>query len=153
MYRNCAAGFRRLRTALGGWLLAQAKLSGITCLILAAGFWILRIPHGLLWAILVALVDAFPILGTGTVLLPWGLVSLIQGNAAQGIGILAVYTVVTITRTVMEPRVVGKQLGLDPLVTLFALYAGYRIWGLAGMLLAPMAAALAVQLFPRNDTV
>ena len=145
------AGWNRLRKALGGWLLAQAKLSGITCLILAAGFWILRIPHWPLWAGVVALVDIFPVLGTGTVMLPWGLVCLIQGNTARGIGLLGVYALVAVIRSVMEPRLVGRQLGLDPLITLFALYAGYRVWGLAGMLLAPMAAAMAAQFLPRNE--
>ena len=142
---------KRLRSALGGWLLAQAKLSVITCLILGAGFWILRISHWPLWASLVALVDAFPILGTGTVLIPWSLACLIQGDPPRGIGLLGVYAVVTIVRSVMEPRLVGKQLGLDPLATLFALYAGYRFWGLAGMLLSPMVAAMAVQMLPRGE--
>lgn len=142
---------KRLRATLGHWLLAQVKLSGITLLILAAGFLILRISYGPLWAVVVALVDAFPVLGTGTVLVPWSLVCLLQGDTARGIGLLGIYAVVTITRSVMEPRLVGKQLGLDPLVTLFALYAGYRIWGLAGMLLAPMAAATAVQILPLSD--
>ena len=145
------AALNRLRRALGGWLLAQAKLSGITCLILAVGFWILRISHWPLWAILVALVDAFPILGTGTVLIPWSLTCLLQGDPPRGIGLLGIYAVVTIVRSVMEPRLVGKQLGLDPLATLFVLYAGYRFWGLAGMLLSPMVAAMAVQMLPRGD--
>lgn len=144
------AALRRLRATVGGWLLAQAKLSGITLLILAAGFLILRISYGPLWAVLVALVDAFPVLGTGTVLIPWSLVCLLQGDTARGIGLLGVYAVVAITRSVMEPRLVGKQLGLDPLVTLFALYVGYKLWGLTGMLLAPMAAAIAAQFLPRN---
>lgn len=145
------AGLKKLRTTLGGWLLAQVKLSGITLFILAAGFLILRIPYGPLWAGLVALVDAFPVLGTGTVLLPWSVVCLLQGDTARGIGLLGIYTVVTITRSVMEPRLVGKQLGLDPLVTLFALYAGYKLWGLTGMILAPMVAALTAQLLPKSD--
>ena len=142
---------RGLRTALGGWLLAQMKLSGITWLIVTAGFTLLRIPYAPLWAMVVALVDAFPVLGTGTVLIPWSIVCLLRSEAARGIGLLAIYAVVTITRSVLEPRLVGKQLGLDPLVTLFALYAGYTVWGLGGMLLAPVLAVAAVQLLPRND--
>lgn len=145
------AGLQRLRSTLGGWLLAQVKLSGITMLLLAAGFLILRISYAPLWAVLVGLVDAFPVLGTGSVLIPWSLVCLLQGDTARGIGLLGVYAVVTIIRSVMEPRLVGRQLGLDPLVTLFALYAGYKIWGLTGMILAPMAAALAAQIISRND--
>ena len=142
---------KRLRRTAGGWLLAQLKLSGITCLILSAGFLLLRIPHWPLWAGLTALVDAFPILGTGAVLVPWSLFCLVQGDVARGVGLMGIYAVVAVTRSVMEPRLVGRQLGLDPLITLFALYAGYRLWGVAGMLLAPMAAAMAAQLLPRDD--
>ena len=135
------AALKRVRTALGGWLKAQCKLALVTWGILTLGFFLLRIPHSLLWALLVAALDAFPVLGTGTVLLPWSLICLLQGETARGIGLLGVYAAASLTRSVLEPRLVGRQLGLDPLVTLFALYAGYKLAGLAGMLLAPMAAA------------
>ena len=135
------AALGRIRAALGGWLKAQCKLALVTWGILSLGLLLLRIPHSLLWALLVSTLDAFPVLGTGTVLLPWSLICLLQGQAARGIGLLGVYAAATLTRSVLEPRLVGRQLGLDPLVTLFALYAGYKLAGLAGMLLAPMAAA------------
>ena len=133
----------RVRSALGGWLKAQLKLSGITYLIVTAGFLLLRIPYGFLLALLVALVDAVPLLGTGTVLLPWALVSLLQGNHLQSIGLICIYGAAMLTRTVLEPRLVGKHLGLDPLVTLISLYLGYRFWGIFGMILAPMLATAA----------
>lgn len=130
----------RIRAALGGWLKAQLKLAAVTWAILTAGFLILRIPYGPLWALLIAGLDAFPVLGTGTILLPWSLICLLQGDTARCIGLLGVYAVVSLTRSILEPRLVGRHLGLDPLVTLFALYAGYKLAGLPGMLLAPMAA-------------
>ena len=134
-----------VKSALLGYLKAQLKLSGVTLLIVTVGMVILRIPYAFLWAIVVSLVDAFPVLGTGTILIPWGLVSLLQGNTPQAIGILALYAVVSLTRTILEPRLVGSQLGLDPLVTLAALYGGYRIWGIGGMILAPMLTVIALQ--------
>lgn len=134
---------KRVRTALGGWLKAQLKLSGITFLIVGAGFLLLRIPYAPLIAFLVALVDAVPLLGTGTVLLPWALVALLQGEHLQSIGLLCTYGAATLTRTVLEPRLVGKHLGLDPLVTLLFLYLGYRFWGITGMVLSPMLATAA----------
>lgn len=143
--------WKRLKKALGGWLLAQAKLSGITWGIITIGFLMLRVAYAPLWAVLVALVDALPVFGTGTVLIPWSLVCLLRGDTARGIGLLGIYVVVAVVRSVMEPRLVGKQLGLDPLVTLFALYAGYKIWGLGGMILAPMLTVVAIQLLPRKD--
>ena len=145
-------GFKRMRTAVGGWLKAQIKLSAVTWLILMLGFFVLRISYAPLWAAVVSLVDAFPILGTGTVLLPWALVSFVQGSSARGIGLLGIYAVVSVTRSVLEPKLVGKQLGLDPLVTLAALYAGYRIWGLGGMILAPLLAVTVRNLIPDSKT-
>ena len=132
---------KRVRKALGGWLSAQLKLAAVTYGILAAGFLLLGISYGFLWALPVAVVDAVPLLGTGTVLVPWALVCLLQGNNFRFLGLLAVYAATAVTRTVLEPRWVGKQLGLDPLVTLGALYAGYRVWGFLGLVIAPMAAA------------
>lgn len=144
------SGLRSVKTALGGWLLAQAKLCGLTFCVLAVGFWILGIPYAPLWGGLVALVDAFPVLGTGTVLIPWSLVCLLRGNTPLGIGLLGVYAAAFVLRSVMEPRLLGKQLGLDPLVTLMALYAGYKLWGMAGMLLSPIAAVAALQILPKK---
>ena len=140
----------RIRSALGGWMKAQLKLAAVTWAILAAGFLILRIPYAPLWALLVAGLDAFPVLGTGTILLPWSLICLLQGDTARCIGLLGVYASATLIRSVLEPRLVGRHLGLDPLVTLFALYAGYKIAGLPGMLLAPMAAVTVANTVPRG---
>lgn len=136
-------------TALG-WLKAQLKLSGVTYLVVAAGFLVLRVPYGFLWAVAVALVDAFPILGTGAVLVPWSLVSFLRGDHVRAFALLGIYGAATLIRTVLEPRLVGRHLGLDPLVTLFALYAGYKIAGLPGMLLAPMAAVTVANTVPRG---
>ena len=129
---------RRIRSALWGWIKAQALLSGLCFLVLLVGFVVLKVPHAPLWAALIALVDAVPLLGTGTVLVPWSLVCFLQKNTAKGIGLLGIYTVALLSRSTMEPRLVGKQLGLDPLVTLVSLYAGYLFWGVGGMLLSPI---------------
>lgn len=144
---------KRLKATLGGWLKAQMKLLTVTFFLVLLGFLILKIPHSLLWAALVALVDAFPILGTGTVLVPWSLVSFLQGNRILAFGLLGLYAGVAVTRSVLEPRFLGKQLGLDPLITLAALYAGYRLWGIGGMILSPILAVAAVQLIspPQPD--
>ena len=140
---------KALKQSLWGWLFAQAKLVCITLGILIAGFLLLRIPHPLLWAGVICLVDILPILGTGTVLIPWSLVCFLQGDSLRAVGLLAIYTIVSLLRSVLEPRFVGKQLGLDPLVTLLALYAGYRIWGVPGMLLAPILAVAVTQMVPK----
>ena len=146
--RPILQAMKRMKTAIGGWLLAQLKLAGVTMAILAAGFLLLRIPYALLWALAVSLIDSLPVLGTGAVLLPWALICLLQQETARAIGLVGIYVVISITRSVLEPKFLGRQLGLDPLVTLFALYAGYKLWGIGGMLLAPLLAVTAIQLVP-----
>ena len=140
-YDRYLPAVRRVRQALGGWLKAQLKLALLTCGVLAAGFLLLRIPYSVLWAVPVALVDAIPMLGTGVVLIPWALVVFLQGKTVMGIGLLLLCAVTMVLRRILEPKLVGKQLGLDPLLTLVFLYAGYRFWGFLGMILAPLLAA------------
>lgn len=136
----------RIKTVLSGWLTAQCKLVGVGFVILFLGFVILKIPYALLWALGICLVDIFPILGTGTVLLPWSLVCLLQGDSPRAIGLAGIYVAVTLTRSMLEPKFLGRHLGLDPLVTLIALYAGFRLWGIGGMILAPILTVIAIQL-------
>lgn len=141
---------RAMKTALLGWLRAQFRLMLVTFGILVPGLALLRIPLAPVWAGLISLVDAFPVLGTGTVLLPWSLLCFLQKDTARAIGLLGIYVSVSLTRSLLEPRLLGKHLGLDPLATLFALYAGYKFSGLAGMLLAPLLTVAALQLVRLN---
>ena len=137
---------KRLKEGFFGWLRAQVRLSGVTFLLTGIAFFLLRVSQPLFWAALVALVDAFPILGTGTILVPWSIFSFLQSDPVLAFGLLILYGATALTRSVLEPRLLGQQLGLDPLVTLMTLYAGYRLWGIGGMLLTPMLAVAATQL-------
>jgi len=145
-WKRTVLSLSRIRTAAVGWITAEVKLAGLTFLILMAGFFLLRIPYAPMWAMVVALLDAFPVLGTGTVLLPWALICLIQGDAARAVGLVGIYVTASVSRSILEPKLVGHHLGLDSLTTLLILYAGYRLWGIGGMLLAPMLAVAAKQL-------
>lgn len=148
--RPAIATLKKLKAALGGWLKAQITLSFVTFIVTLLGFLILRISHAPVCAALVALVDAFPILGSGTALIPWSLVCFLQGDRLQAFGLLGIYAVAALCRSVLEPRFVGRQLGLDPLVTLLSLYAGYKLFGFLGMLFAPMLAVTVAQLLESN---
>ena len=132
---------RQSKTALLGWLKAQCKLAGITYCIVTLGLLLLGVSFAPLWALLVALVDAVPLLGTGTVLIPWAVVCLFQHQHLRSVGLLCIFACSFLARTALEPRLVGRHLGIDPLVTLVFLYLGYRFWGIFGMLLAPMLVA------------
>lgn len=141
----------RLKSTAGLWLLAQVKLSCITLAMLTAGFLLLRVKYALLCAFVVALLDALPILGTGAVLLPWSIVCFLQSDSPRAIGLLGLYILISLTRSTLEPKFIGRQLGLDPLVTLIALYTGFRLWGFAGLLLAPLFAMSAAQLLVKRE--
>ena len=143
---------RHLRQTLGKWLVAQGKLIAITYGIVTAGLLLLRIPFAPAWALLVAAVDAVPLLGTGTVLVPWALVRFLQNDPLQGFGLLAIYVIAMVTRTVLEPRFYGKHLGVDPLVMLVFLYFGYRLWGFWGIVISPLLAAATKALTDPVDT-
>ena len=132
---------QHLKHSLGKWLVAQGKLMAITYCIVALGLTLLGIPYAFGWAILVAAVDAIPLLGTGTVLLPWALTKLLQGDPLTAAGMAAIYLAAVVTRTVLEPRFYGRHLGLDPLVMLVFLYFGYRLWGFLGIMISPLLAA------------
>ncbi len=139
-----------VRDSVLSYLKAQCKLAGITFLIVAGGLLILGIRLAPLWAFLIALVDAVPLLGTGTAMIPWALAALVQGEHIRAMGLGAIYLAAAIARSVLEPRLIGRQMGIDPLVTLVALYLGYRLWGVLGMLLAPLVTATAIRLTTLN---
>lgn len=141
---------RKLRETAGQWLIAQVKLLGITYLILTLGFFLLGVEYAPVWALAVAAVDALPILGTGTILVPWSLVCLLQKEGGRALGLLGLYAATALSRSFLEPKLVGRQLGLDPLVTLIALYTGFRLWGLLGMFLMPMLAITVISMLPES---
>ena len=148
--QRLAAVRDRLRATLGGYVRAQFKLMGVTFLILTAGFLILCISYPLLFGLLLAIVDALPVFGTGTVLIPWSILMFLRGNVRCGVGLLILYGCASLTRQALEPRMVGRHIGLHPLLTLIALYTGFRCAGIVGMVLFPVAAIFLKQIFSQN---
>ena len=140
-------GLQQLKKNILGWFSAQLKLMAITFLVLTGGFLLLQIRYGPLWAVLISLVDALPVLGTGTVLIPWSLICFLQGQTIRGVGLLGIYVTAWLLRSILEPKFIGKQLGLDPLVTLVAMYTGYQLWGLLGMIFSPLLAVTAIGIY------
>lgn len=136
-----------MKTVLGSWVRAQLILMGITFLILLCGLWILGVSFPLLPALMIAVLDALPLFGTGTVLLPWGLLRLISGDYHLGLGLMALYAAAALSRNVLEPKLLGAQMGVSPLLTLFAIYTGYRLAGLAGMILLPIGVMVVFELW------
>lgn len=133
----------RMRRVSWRYLRAYLLLLLVTLVILFIGFLWLRIPYALLLACLIALLDMLPVFGVGTVLFPWAGVLLLQKSYYRGFGLLILYCVAALTRQVAEPRLIGKSLGLHPLLTVFVTYAGFSLFGILGMIFAPFLALLA----------
>lgn len=139
-----AIGKIRTRAARGvkKYLGAYLALYLITFSQLLIGFLLLGVDDPTAVAALVAFVDMLPILGTAAVLLPWGVIALLLGEYFLGIGLLVLLTVMSLIRQVIEPKIVGKSLGVHPLVTLVTMYAGYAALGAIGMIVAPIVTAI-----------
>jgi predicted PurR-regulated permease PerM len=90
-------------------------------------------------ALITAVVDIFPVLGTGTILIPWGIWSLVTGNIGFGIGVIVLYIIITVIRQAIEPKIVADQLGLPPFVTIMAMYVGTQIFGFICLFLMPIS--------------
>lgn len=126
-------------TALFGWLRAQLILTTVTFSELLVGFLIIGIDNALLLALIISLVDVLPVLGAGTVLIPWSIINLIMGNAKLGLSTALLYVIILFVRQLIEPKVVGKQIGVHPLFTLAGMYIGLRLWKIPGMFIGPLA--------------
>ena len=122
------------------YLKAYLILLLLTFAQLFLGLCILRVEYAFLLAAVIALVDVLPIFGVGTVLIPWAAVELLRQQFRLGIGLLILYGVVSLVHQVTEPKLVGKSLGLHPLLTLVAGYVGFQLFGVMGMVLAPPTA-------------
>lgn len=136
---------KSLKAVVSCWLRAQMKLMGVTFLVLLGGFLLLRVELPLLLALGISLLDALPLFGVGTVLLPWGLVSTLSGDMHRGIGLIILYGAAALIRNVLEPKFLGAQMGVSPLLTLLAIYVGYRVSGFVGMLLLPILVMLGAE--------
>ena len=123
-------------------LRAQALLTLVAFVFLLVGFLLLNVNYPLLLSGLIALLDFLPILGVGLFLVPWGVLSLLAGERALGVGLLILFALIAVTRQFLEPRILGRRYGLHPLVTLLSLYAGGRLFGVFGLLVLPMLTLL-----------
>lgn len=128
--------------ALFGYIKAQLILMSITFVELSIGFAIIGVKQNILLGLLISIIDALPILGTGGVLIPWAIYNFITRDIRMGISLIILYGVVLVVRQLIEPKVLGQQIGLHPLVTLLSMYLGLRIFGYIGMIIGPITILL-----------
>ena len=137
----------KLKKTFQGYFKAYFFIMIITFLEAFVGLSILKVNYSFLIAIVISIVDILPILGTGTVLIPWSAFAFFSSDARLGAGLLILYAVTLIVRQVIEPRIVGSSLGIHPLATLASVYLGLRFLGIAGLFIGPMVALLLGEIF------
>ena len=110
----------------------------LTFLELFVGLSLLGIRNSAALAITIALADILPLIGTGTILIPWGIISLLIDRAPLAVGLFTLYLIITIVRNIIEPKIIGKNIGLHPLLTLSSMYIGLKIGGIFWAVLLPI---------------
>lgn len=145
--RRMVQMLKNMRSILKEYLKAQLKIMAIISVICILGLWLMQIPYALGIGILVGICDAFPFLGTGTVFVPWALITILLGNYAGAAGYLVLYLICTFTRQVLEPKFVGKGLGVPPLAVLMSIYIGLQLYGAAGVLFGPISAWMVYEVY------
>ena len=143
---------KEIAKALAEYLRAEATLIFISFIISLIGLTIysfmgLNVPFPLLAALGIGFVDALPILGSGTVMVPWAILSALNGDIVLGIAIIGFWAIMSIVRQFLEPRLVGKHIGIHPAFTLIAMYTGYKIWNVTGLIIGPILLIILKNIF------
>ena len=134
------------------YMLSYFLLFLITFVTVLSGFLILRVPYAFLFALIVSFLDLLPVIGVGTFLIPYGIFEIVRGDTFMGVGLLVLFAVQTLIREIAEPKILGKNLGVHPLLTLLILYVGYALFGFVGILCVPIfTVALELVLAKKNS--
>lgn len=131
---------RDILFVMSSYLRSYIMLLFITFAEVFAGLLILGVKNAFAISVVAALVDLLPVIGVGTVLVPWSIISFVTGNATLGIGLLILFAIVYVVRQIIEPRIVSSQMNIHPLIAIFAMYAGLKLAGIGGMIVAPFFA-------------
>lgn len=142
-------GLDSIRKILGSYIL----ILFMSFAELSAGFLLLRIPYAVGVALLVAVIDIMPVLGTGLILIPWAIIAAILGSYGMAIGVALLYVVMLVVRNTVEPKLVGQQMGLHPLATLMSMFVGLQLFGLIGLFGFPVALSLCLKLTKGSKAV
>ena len=137
---------------LGGYLKAEATLILVSFIISLVGLYILKftgfnVQYPLLMALVIGFVDALPILGSGSFMIPWAIICAINGDINLGIAIIILLIIMSISRQVLEPKLVSKNIGVHPIFTLIAMYTGFKIIGILGLLIGPIVLIIFKNIF------
>ena len=143
---------KEISKSLGGYLKAEAILVLVSFAISVIGLYFFKfigmnIKYPLLIALGIGFVDALPILGSGTVMLPWAIISALNGDLKLGIAVIVLWIIMSIVRQILEPKIVSGKIGIHPIFTLIAMYTGFKIIGVMGMLVGPIVLIILKNIF------
>lgn len=133
---------QELKSSVWGYIKTQLILMGFTFTITIIGMLVMRSPHALLLSVLIAVIDSLPFFGSGFILWPGALIHFMAGNTFLAIGYLALYGIIQVMRQILQPKILGTQIGLHPLLTLFSMYFGFKCIGVFGLILGPIIAVI-----------
>ena len=141
--KEMAIHLKQITKTLGGYLKAQIILIVISFIISLVGLYIMHfagldVGFPLLIALGIGFVDALPILGSGTVMIPWAIISGLNGELTLGISIMVLLIFMSVTRQLIEPKIVSGNIGIHPIFTIIAMYTGFKIIGVLGMFIGPI---------------
>lgn len=147
------SGLRRSFFEVGlKYIRSYLLLMLLTFTVMLVGLIILRRPYALLLAFIIALLDVLPVLGVGTVLIPWAVYEIALADTRLGIGILVLFGIYGLIRQLAEPRILGKQLGLHPVLSLVLIYVSYTVFGIAGILMVPVLVVIIDAVLGKNNS-
>ena len=143
---------REITKSLGGYLKAEAILILVSFIISVIGLYIFKligmnVKYPLLMALGIGFVDALPILGSGSVMVPWAIIEALNGDFKLGISIIVLWIIMSIVRQFLEPKIVSGKIGIHPIFTLIAMYTGFKIIGIMGMLIGPIILIILKNIF------
>ena len=150
--KKISVHLKELIQTLGGYLKAEATLILVSFVISLIGLYILQIvgfniQYPLLMALFIGFVDALPILGSGTVMIPWAIICALNGDISLGIAIIVLLIIMSVVRQVLEPKLVSKNIGVHPIFTLIAMYTGFKVIGIIGLLVGPIVLIIVKNIF------
>ena len=143
---------REITIKLGGYLKAEVILILVSFVISLVGLYIFKfvgmnVKYPLLIALGIGFVDALPILGSGSVMAPWAIIEALNGDIQLGISILVLWIIMSIVRQFLEPKIVSGKIGIHPIFTLIAMYTGFKVIGVMGMLVGPIVLIILKSVF------
>lgn len=139
--------YKQLVMVVGGYFKAQFKIMGVIYIVVTVGLMILRVQYAWLIGFGIAVLDMLPVFGTGTVLCPWAVIKLFSGNYATAVGMLILYAVALLVHQLVQPKLVGESVGMEPFAALFFMYVGYRVSSVIGMIVAIPVGMILINLY------